>query len=61
MKENVYCAVRTEYLTKTGYVYFDVLLTVHCSNDQIWFQLLHKPTNRTVVIRDDIEPVVVYM
>ena len=27
--------------------YFDVLFTVHCSNDQFWFQL--------------IEPVVVYI
>ena len=76
--------------------YFDVLLTVHCSNDQFLFQLmhhnitlltkslymfraptcpssggqtihtpqlvqLHKPTSHTVVIRDEVEPVAVYV
>jgi hypothetical protein len=44
----------------------DVLLTVHYSNDQFWFQLmhrnfLHKPTYDKFFIRDEVEPVAVYV
>ena len=32
-------ALAVQYLRTE--LYFDVLLTVHCSNDQFWFQLMH--------------------
>jgi len=61
MQYPFYCAVKQ-------YTNFDVLLTVHYSNDQFLFQLMHhnfilltKSFTNLVVIREEVEPVAVYV